>query len=74
VPDARFAGVVNITELVPGSKGSIGVGVIVDPGGKPVTFTVVDPKKPVHSTSYLYVTVCPAETVCGGLTVKLRVG
>jgi hypothetical protein len=40
----------------------------------PVTFTEVDPTNPVHETANVYVTVCPAAAVCGGLTVKLRVG
>jgi len=40
----------------------------------PVTFTETEPKKFVHETAALYITVCPAEAVCGGVTVKLRVG
>jgi predicted transcriptional regulator len=68
-------GVVNINLPVPGAKNvPPTVGVIVDPAGTPVEFTETEPKKLVHETANVYVTVCPAEAVCGGLTVKLRVG
>jgi len=40
----------------------------------PVAFTETEPKKFAHETVNVYLTVCPAEAVCGGLTVKLSVG